>query len=300
MSDVLRIQVRIEAAPEKVYRALMEPDALRAWFAEDAAVTPTQYGFWGRFTPGVPDRATGQHPILINEPSKCLQYGWRFGDSESTIRFDLIPQEKYTLVLLTQEAQGEGTTYLAEDFWFLSLENLRRYVEGKRCDMRADFTEPLTGEIHVSIEIDAPASEVYQTLIKPEQLQRWIASNATVELVVGGKYDFGWGFGSMKILELKENERFAYDWGEGDSETVVTWSLEGSGGKTRLTLVHSGFAADHNTDALKRGWSNFMNWIRSLVEEGETWLPPIKELDASQIAYYPDLIGRHQHHLAFK
>ncbi|MFN8374747.1 MAG: hypothetical protein U0694_17940 [Anaerolineae bacterium] len=43
-----------------------------------------------------------------------------------------------------------------------------------------------------------------------------------------------------------------------------------------------------------------MNWIRSLVEEGETWLPPIEELDSSLLAYYPDLIGRHQHHLAFK
>ncbi|MFN8374746.1 MAG: SRPBCC domain-containing protein [Anaerolineae bacterium] len=69
--------------------------------------------------------------------------------------------------------------------------------------MRADFTEPPTGDIHVSIEIDAPASEVYQALIKPEQLQRWIASNATVELVVGGKYDFGWGVRTGENLELK-------------------------------------------------------------------------------------------------
>ena len=53
-----------------------------------------------------------------------------------------------------------------------------------------------------------------------------------------------------------------------ETETVVTWTLEELDGKTRLTLVHSGFAPDQPTGGLDAGWLNFMSWIKSLVEYG--------------------------------
>jgi uncharacterized protein YndB with AHSA1/START domain len=298
MSDILRIQVKIAATPEKVYQALTNADQLKAWFAQDAEVTPTHYNFWGQFTPKNPDRTQGQHPILAQEANKSLKYQWQVGEVDTTVQFDLTAQDGHTLVLMTQQG-GEGwNTYLTEDFWFLSLENLRRYVEGKRADMRIDYTVPPTGDIRISIEIDAQPADIFPMLIKPEQLERWIASKATVEPNVGGDYDFGWGMPPMKILEIKENELFS--WTEPGSGQVATWTLEGSGGKTRLTLVHSGFAPDEDNSGLKYGWRNFLNWIRSLVEEGTNWHPPVKEIREDQLAFYPREIGRHQHFLVVK
>src|SRR5688572_21864236 len=99
MSDALRIQVKIAATPEKVYQALTDADALRGWFAEDAEVTPTHYNFWGRFTPKLPDRSQGQHPILVNEQGKRLQYRWQIGEVETTVQFDLLAHDGHTLVL---------------------------------------------------------------------------------------------------------------------------------------------------------------------------------------------------------
>lgn len=49
--------------------------------------------------------------------------------------------------------------------------------------------------------------------------------------------------------------------------------MVGSGGRTRLTLVHSGFTADHKADGYYTGWTDFMNDIR-LAAERPDWQPP--------------------------
>src|SRR5262249_42401224 len=129
--------------------------------------------------------------------------------------------------------------FTQEDFWFLSLENLRRHLDGKP-PVRCDFSQPMVGDIHHTLEINAPREAVFDALIKPEQLERWIASHATVEPKPGGVYDLGWGnnTSALKILEITPNETLRLSWPEGGDETIVTWTLEESGGKTRLTLVH--------------------------------------------------------------
>jgi hypothetical protein len=75
---------------------------------------------------------------------------------------------------------------------------------------------------------------------------------------------------------------------------VVTWTLEESGGKTRLTLAHSGFATDRHSDAEWGGWLNYLGLIRSLVEFGLDWLPPIREITQQIALYYAAVIWAHQ------
>jgi hypothetical protein len=66
----------------------------------------------------------------------------------------------------------------------------------------------------------------------------------------------------------------------------VTWTLAESGGKTRLTLVHSGFAPDEQTDGLQSGWLNYMSRIKAMVEYGPAWQPPILKLRPGMESYY--------------
>jgi uncharacterized protein YndB with AHSA1/START domain len=295
MADSIRIQVQIAATPEVVYKALVDAEALKAWFAEYAEVTQTHYNFWGRFTLDAPNEQQGQHAIIGQEPNKRLSYRWHVMEHDTTVTMDLVARDGQTILMVTHTADDKWKEHL-DDFWFLSLENLRRYVEGKRCEMRVDFTESKFGDVRASIEIDGSAADVFATLIKPEQLNRWIASNASVEAKEGGKYDFGWGAGPMKIVGLEENKRLSIIWEE-HGDTTLTYTLEESGGKTRLTLVHSGFAPDYETDGLKWGWRNFLNWIRSIVEEGIKWQPPIKELSTEQIPFFAEAMARQQHTL---
>jgi uncharacterized protein YndB with AHSA1/START domain len=186
----------------------------------------------------------------------------------------LAPTTDGTMVTVTHEhvpARQDGQASIA-DFWVLALENLRSYVERGIVGLRCDFSLEPHAEVHLAIDIDAPAAAVFNLLIQPDQLERYIATQARVEPHVGGRYDFGWDHGPIKILELMPNARLAYSWQYGgEPDTVVKWSLEESDGRTRLLLVHSGFGADRLSDDYNLGWGAFLVQIKALAETGDRW-----------------------------
>jgi uncharacterized protein YndB with AHSA1/START domain len=303
--DVLRLQVKLAAPAETVFRALTRPDALEAWFAEhaDISLPERRYDFWGRFTPEAPGREFGRHALEEAQPARSLAYAWRLSGQQGRVAYKLLDrgsdQAPETILTVRHEAPGQSPhgsgSFALEDFWFISLENLRRHLDGKPADARVDFSSSLNGDIRQSLEIDAPAERVFEVLIRPEMLERWIASHATVEPWVGGAYGYGWeGVPAFKILALQPNQVLAYSWPEDDRESTVTWTLEPSGGKTRLTIVHSGFAPDQPTGGYQAGWLNFLNWIRSLAEYEPGWTPPVLALAEGYKSFYAAAIGAAQ------
>jgi uncharacterized protein YndB with AHSA1/START domain len=289
MTDTLQLQIALNAAPDAIFRAWTE--GLPAWFAEYADVSSEdkRYDFWGRFTPENPTQEQGRHPLTEYRKGKGLTYLWTVGGTEHTVSLEIQPREDQHVAIV------QVNPHTLEDFWFLSLENLRRHLDGKAA-VRCDYSQSMLGDVHHEMDIDAPRETVYETLIKPDQLERWIASSATVEPHVGGLYDFGWGgtteYG-MKILEIVPNERLKLLGVMGEQETILTWTLAESNGKTHLTLVHSGFAADQDS-GLKAGWLNFMSWVKSISEYGESWEPAIVRLTPDKLSFYPGSIGKGQ------
>lgn len=311
----LKMQLKLAAEPSAVYQALTNTQALTTWFAEHAAVdlSAAQYDFWGRYTPETPTQANGKHPIKTYEPDALLSYQWHVQMMDTTVNLRLRPRPaddanrgENTILTLRHESATTGQhqmgAYAMEDFWFFSLENLRRFLDGKPVDVRIDFSQPMTGDVHHSLEIDAPPEKVFPVLIQPDQVERWIASNATIEPRIGGTYDLGWqGVPAGKILDLQDNRKLSLSWGDDktttinpDGETVVTWTLEESNGKTRLTIVHSGFKPDADTDGIQAGWRNFMGWIRGIAEYGAAWQPPILAIRPGYEPYYAASIVRGQ------
>ena len=289
----------VEASPADTFFALANTASLQRWFTEyaDVSLPERRYDFWGRFTPGVPDREQGRHRLLAVEPEQRLAFAWRLDDVDTSVTLALLPRHQQTLVVVRHDrisASHDIGSATMEDFWFLQLENLRRHLWGKGEVVRCDFSAIRPGDITHTITIDAPRSEVFAALIRPDQLERWIASQATVDPVVGGRYDFGWsGAGPVKILDLVPDERLVTLWTE-EPEIVVTWTLAESGGRTRLTIVHSGFAPDQPTGGLNAGWLNFMSWIKSMVEIGPAWRPPVIRLSETARPYYAAAIGAAQ------
>lgn len=294
----LRLQIALDATPQAVYEALTTSEALGTWFAEHAEVSLEEkhYVFWGRYTPDNPDREQGLHVILEAEANKRLVYSWQVWKSDTTVEFTLHERGEKTLLAVQHKDIVKGF----DDFWFLALENLRRYLDKRPVDRFCDFSAPMLGDVHYDIEIAGSAEAVFRALIQPDQMERWIASKATVDAKVGGIYDYGWtGFGPMKIVELEPGQKLAVESPEGSESTIMTWTLEESGGKTRLTLVHSGFASDKDNTGIFMGWLNFMNWIRSIVEYGERWLPPLPQVAEAYLPYYAASIGSRQDELIF-
>lgn len=286
MNDPLHLQIALDADPAAILDAWTRD--LAAWFAEhsDVSIADQRYDFWGRYTPGTPDRQAGRHPLLSHTPNEGFAFGWQFGENAEAGRVDISvhPRDGQQVVVVKQQNAS-----VPEDFWFLSLENLRRHLTGKTA-VRCDFTVSPLGDIHQQVDIDASPEQVFGALIEPRQLERWIASRASVETHVGGSYDIGWG-NPWKVLELVPNERLTLM--EESSKSVITWTLEGSEGKTRLMLVHSGFAPDIET-GLYTGWLTFMSSIKALVEVGESWEPPIKRVDPEMLWMYNASVGRRQ------
>lgn len=305
MSQTLHMQVAINHAPEAIFRVLTDPAILPSWFAEhaDVSIPDKRYDFWGRFTPDGPNREQGHHPLLEITTNRLLKYRWRLKGEDTEVKIVLEIRGEQTIVVVQHTIFAESPSYSIhgyEDFWFLSLENLRRFLDDKPI-ARCDFTGPKTGNIQHSLEIDGTPEAVFDVLLRPDQLNRWIASNAVVEPYVGGRYDYGWnGVGPAKILELIPNEKLAMlapshsGTTDGSGDTIITWTLEESGGKTRLTIIHSGFAPDADTEGLQWGWLNFTNWVRSIVEYGDEWQPPVTKLRDGLESYYAAAISAAQ------
>ncbi|MEA2573061.1 MAG: hypothetical protein QOH93_359 [Chloroflexia bacterium] len=302
MDELYRLQVTIAADAASVYNALTSAEALETWFAERAEVDlpAGRYDFWGCYTPETPDQAQGRHQIIAAEQDSHLRFAWPLKGVTTEVEYRLHPRDGDTIAtILTVTHTGCGSDTSApcapEDFWLLVLENLRRHVEGHPVRSHFDFhTLNSQEDIHHEIEIDAPADVVFSKLVEPSELNRWIAHNAAVEPQVGGTLDLGWGEGfASTILEIEPPNKLVYGWA---GSQVVTWTLEGSGGKTRLLIVHSGF--DPSTPPGERlGWLNFMTWIGSMSEIGPSWQSPLCLVNKEYPTFYSRSLNDHQSEL---
>ncbi len=278
MTEKIEFKIDINAPASKVFEALTEAGKLEQWFAEKAYVSQSkkQYDFWGRYTPEAPGPESGRNHLLTYEPHTKLGFNWRVRGEETQVNIALEETTGGTSVRLEHEAPARPHTHLSlGDFWMLSFENLRRFLKDGSAPIRCDYSSPPRGDVELAVEIGATPEDVYRGLTRPEEVNRWIADKADIEPVVGGRYSFGWEWGPVKILDLVPNEKLVHSWTEPDMpETVVTWTLEGSGGKTRLLLVHSGFAPDRETEDLRTGWMKHVIWLKVMLEQGESWQAP--------------------------
>jgi uncharacterized protein YndB with AHSA1/START domain len=205
--------------------------------------------------------------------NRSLRFTFTVRTVETTVLVELAGIDGGTQMVIVQDKVPRPDTEASlEDFWGLSLENLRRLLTGGSGPLFRDFRERARGQAVVSAQIDGAPAKVFDALINPAELDRYVATKAVVEPVTGGKVDFGWGGGPIKILEVERDRKLSYSWQHGaEPETVVTWTLEGSAGGTRLTLVHSGFGADRITDDYTTGWLYFVSSMKSMIGMGPSW-----------------------------
>jgi uncharacterized protein YndB with AHSA1/START domain len=267
---LLRLHITVPVAPSAVYQAITNSSSLENWLTERSRVSLSDgvFELWGRYLPGAPDKPATKLTEAIE--NRVLRFTFNYKTHALPVALELATSNKGTILSLTQEIverlPGEASF---NDFWGLSLENLRRLLLKGSGPLFCDYSTVHNEKAAVMAQINRPAKEVFTGLIDPQQLERYMADKATVEPRPGGKYDFGWGGnGPIKILELEPDRKLTYSW---HHDTVVSWILEDSEGGTRITLVHSGFAKDRSTDDYTAGWWKFVNYLKSMVEIGDSW-----------------------------
>jgi uncharacterized protein YndB with AHSA1/START domain len=293
VSKPLHLQQTLPASASAVFHALTDSNALETWFAEHASVSlaDQRYDFWGRLTPETPSKARGLSNIQLVEPDRRLRYTWHLRGADTTVDLRLTERNGETIVGLwhydiPSVPGSEPGGHSMSDVWCAWLENLKRYVAG-RSAVRCDFSTIEPGRLRHTVEIDGPAAAVWEALVNPDQRNRWITNDASAEATVGSVWvDWGEEAGALRVLDIAPERELKIGWEIDGTPTVVTWTLEESGGKTRLTLAHSGFAPDRRTDGEWAGWLDYLCRIKSLVEFGIDWVPPVAHVAKDVALYY--------------
>lgn len=283
--------VAVTGEPERVFAALITPDALTHWFADHVQIEAHRGGafrFWGRYAYGTHTAADATQRVTLCERPRLLGFTWRFEGQPSEVTLTLTPAEP--------DASGARTTVavrhafparlsvawgdeLVDDLWRLTLGNLDAYLRGGDGIVLPDYTDP-DPEIRLSAVIHAPRDRVFRALVDPDQMNAWVAAAADVDLRIGGRYGYGWTYkiadrdvvgGPTTILDLVPNERLVTDWLDwrGDPTrppTRLAWILEDVPAGTRVTLVHGGFSRVADQSDYPFGWVFFMGKLKATVE----------------------------------
>jgi uncharacterized protein YndB with AHSA1/START domain len=144
-------------------------------------------------------------------------------------------------------------------------------------------------DLRLERTFDATAEAVFDAWTDPEVLRRWWAAGpdwetplAEVDLRVGGSYRL-----SMRdpesgmtptvggeFREVERPRRLVYTWTwedmpESPSEgSVVTVDFEEAGGRTTVTLVHSGLGTDESRVQHEHGWNACLDNLERRVFAG--------------------------------
>ena len=135
------------------------------------------------------------------------------------------------------------------------------------------------GLILATVDIAAPAEQVFRALVSEEIVNWWGAPDSyrttkwTGDLRVGGTWRTD-GIGADgkpfsvggEFVEIDPPRKLVQTWRpdwDGGNVTTVTFRLEPIAGGTRLTLRHEGFA--ERAEACTRhteGWERVLGWLR--------------------------------------
>jgi uncharacterized protein YndB with AHSA1/START domain len=260
----LRLRAVVPAPPKTVYEALTDPAALRVWLAEHADVElPGKYEFWGRYTPD----GAEPHQRVLHVDERTLRFAWTVDGVETTTEFLLDEDEDGTLVTLSQTdlpsfedviADKAGARGALQTFWSLAIANLADYLSGREMTPKCDFT---SAEMRAEVMIDATPEAVFDSMTQSDQFCKWFGANVDIEPYVGGRFAMG-GFeldpGGAKFVEFEPGRKATLRFADG---ITSSWELDGSDGKTRLTLVQSGFDP---TNPPYPGWAGWLGGISAL------------------------------------
>lgn len=147
----------------------------------------------------------------------------------------------------------------------------------------ATLTQPSDREIVITRTFDAPRWLVFDAFTKPEHLVKWWGLRShrlvvcEIDLRVGGKWRFvsrapdgsEYGF-SGEYREIVPPERLVstegYEAMPGH-DYLVTATFADEGGKTRMTMTHSGLPAGEMGDMTGYGWNESFDKLAESLHE---------------------------------
>lgn len=271
MTGICEHVIEIAAPRKRVWRALTDERELTCWFAEHAEVSlvDARYDFWGRLTPGAPERDEGRHRVLEVEPERWLRFSWRYLGADTTVDITLEDDTRVRVVHERLPDRDDGAEHHPRHLWVFALSQLRAYLEMGRSGPRFDYLWPHVGGFHIEADVNAPPEDVWPLVLAGwhnPQFRR-PARDDSEEWV----WDVGIEVG-MKILDIEEPNRLSLAWND-PRPTVQTTMLQGSEGRTRITIVHTGFDAEEDVQGMAEGFFTGLVALTWWAETAGKWVP---------------------------
>jgi uncharacterized protein YndB with AHSA1/START domain len=131
-SDAARLRFARHLAhpPEKVWRALTEPEHLKAWFPDTIVVDTWTPGATLRFEHAPVEGGSFDGEVLAVEPERLLEFRW----GTDIIRFELEPDGDGTLLVLIDTLETVGKAARDGAGWHVCLDQLEHHLDGTEAD----------------------------------------------------------------------------------------------------------------------------------------------------------------------
>lgn len=130
-------------------------------------------------------------------------------------------------------------------------------------------------DIHKTITLDAPISQVWEAVATSEGIAAWFMSN---DLMPEEGYEFHlnagpFGMSPCQVIKVEPEQCLSFKWGK---DWTITFTLEAHEKGTIFTLVHTGWDADQVTEFqqphvkvrenMDHGWNGIMQALVTYVE----------------------------------
>jgi uncharacterized protein YndB with AHSA1/START domain len=133
------------------------------------------------------------------------------------------------------------------------------------------------------LEIDASPETVWELLVDPVKMTRWMGMSATLEARPGGVYHCNVVPGHTavgEVIEVDPPRRLVHTWGweEGGSvapgSTTVEYELVPSGSGTLLRFTHRDLPGADSVESHGHGWDHYFERLRVVAAGGDAGVDP--------------------------
>jgi uncharacterized protein YndB with AHSA1/START domain len=130
------------------------------------------------------------------------------------------------------------------------------------------MTETATLSVIVEREIPHPPEKIWRALTQPHLMEEWLMKT-DFRPDIDHRFSFraDWGSVDCQVLDIDENRRLSYTWGDTRLKSVVTWTLTPTPSGTRLSMEQAGFRDDQPRyfQGAKAGWPQFFDKLEHVV-----------------------------------